>query len=526
MTTSSVSQDTNGNTDSNPETAEMAPSGTDPTEAGESVAAESDAQQDGVPKPLEVETKFGLSLEELYRLAKKFFKEQEGKALHSSYDDRNKLIAFTRQVAYGPYAETTAGGGNKKAPDVGYFDFVGNDRMSAWETLGNLSREEAMAGFTTLLDQICPPFKVYIEANQRDIQEKKQQAALEEERLKQEQEAQRRSELEMEAQELANQQLQRQELHKQQIQEALNKQTYHQFRAYAEQQVPGNPQQQEVLIKQLQDQHFQQYMQQVYAQHMLSQQQQQQQASSQPGSAAAVQPRRTAQNGPSSRAMTHHRSSAEGGRAGVVETDEDSDGGEELADGMHGQEADAINANNPSLPAASMWTRKDVVEFKEAIRKESNDGIVKVGNGETVTVRVPTHEDGTCLFWEFATDSYDLGFGVYFEWTQPESNTVSVHVSELSEDEDEFTQDGLDDKPVGDSPGDDSRTDIERGCREKDATRPLSDEVIPVYRRDCHEEVYAGSHVYPGQGVYLLKFDNSYSLWRSKTLYYRVYYSR
>ncbi len=39
------------------------------------------------------------------------------------------------------------------------------------------------------------------------------------------------------------------------------------------------------------------------------------------------------------------------------------------------------------------------------------------------------------------------------------------------------------------------------------------------------QEVYAGSHSYPGQGVYLLKFDNTYSLWRSKTLYYRVYYT-
>ncbi len=47
-----------------------------------------------------------------------------------------------------------------------------------------------------------------------------------------------------------------------------------------------------------------------------------------------------------------------------------------------------------------------------------------------------------------------------------------------------------------------------------------------IIRRDCHEEVYAGSHAYPGQGVYLLKFDNTYSLWRSKTLYYRVYYTR
>lgn len=60
----------------------------------------------------------------------------------------------------------------------------------------------------------------------------------------------------------------------------------------------------------------------------------------------------------------------------------------------------------------------------------------------------------------------------------------------------------------------------------KEASKVQVDEVVPVYRRDCHEEVYAGSHQYPGRGVYLLKFDNSYSLWRSKTVYYRVYYTR
>ena len=67
--------------------------------------------------------------------------------------------------------------------------------------------------------------------------------------------------------------------------------------------------------------------------------------------------------------------------------------------------------------------------------------------------------------------------------------------------------------------------DIEKGGKTA-SDKPPTDEIIPVYRRDCHEEVYCGSHVYPGRGVYLLKFDNSYSLWRSKTLYYRVYYSR
>jgi hypothetical protein len=73
--------------------------------------------------------------------------------------------------------------------------------------------------------------------------------------------------------------------------------------------------------------------------------------------------------------------------------------------------------------------------------------------------------------------------------------------------------------------------DLERGHEVgvpsgRSANHPPMSIIVPVYRRDCQEEVYAGSHTYPGHGVYLLKFDNSYSLWRSKTLYYRVYYTR
>ena len=51
----------------------------------------------------------------------------------------------------------------------------------------------------------------------------------------------------------------------------------------------------------------------------------------------------------------------------------------------------------------------------------------------SVTVRVPTHKDGTALFWEFATDHYDLAFGLFFEWTETEETEVSVHISD-SED--------------------------------------------------------------------------------------------
>ncbi|VDM05472.1 unnamed protein product [Schistocephalus solidus] len=66
--------------------------------------------------------------------------------------------------------------------------------------------------------------------------------------------------------------------------------------------------------------------------------------------------------------------------------------------------------------------------------------------------------------------------------------------------------------------------DVEGGGR--DLGGPPTDELIPIYRRDSHLEVYCGSHQYPGCGVYIFKFDNSFSLWRSKWLYYRVYYGK
>jgi len=185
------------------------------------------------------------------------------------------------------------------------------------------------------------------------------------------------------------------------------------------------------------------------------------------------------------------------------------------------QETSDLVPKMPPLMPASMWTRKDIKVFKDNVRKNP-DNVIKIGSLATATVRVPTHEDGTCLFWEFATDSYDIGFGVYFEWTIAPNNQVSVHVSESSDEEE------LDEEEAGG--GASSKEDVEKGdeaggSRKKD-NLPPTDEIIPVYRRDCHDEVYCGSHMYPGQGVYLLKFDNSYSLWRSKTLYYRVYYTR
>lgn len=196
------------------------------------------------------------------------------------------------------------------------------------------------------------------------------------------------------------------------------------------------------------------------------------------------------------------------------------------------------------LVPASMWTRSDIEAFKQAVSQAEGDGVVRVGHGETVTVRVPTHQEGSRLFWEFATDHYDIGakvgffssnvlsvtisvgFGVYFEYGTPTSDQVSVHVSESDDEDGEDLEDDIyEDETLYNNA-------LEAGALKSGAlsvngvSKPLLTEIVPVFRRDCQNEVYAGSHQYPGQGVYLLKFDNSYSLWRSKTLYYRVYYTQ
>lgn len=427
---------------------------------------------------------WGFALDALYRMATAFFKEHEGKAFHISYEDKLSLVAYTLQVTHGPF------NGAKCGP-LGYLDVIGRDRRQAWTALGDVDRKTAMEKFIELLNLRCPLFRPFVEAHKADMEEKeRKRLEEEEERRKEEEEERERQRLE---EELARQEQER--LHqleqKRLIQEALNRQTYHQFKAYAEQQFPASPDQQGVLIRQLQEQHYHQYMQQVLVQ----------------------------QKGKTSEVTAAAMDEGEGTPVGPPEEKEPTPNGDRAHSSGEEDDEESTEEDAQELPAvatASMWTRKDIREFKEGIRKEGSNGILKVGHGETVTVRVPTHSNGHCLFWEFATDSYDLGFGLYFEWTSEPGNQMSVHVSESDEDEDE-------DEEEREGGG-----DVEKGASAGDgAGGPASlSVVIPVYRRDCHEEVYAGSHLYPGQGVYLLKFDNSYSLWRSKTLYYRVYYTR
>ncbi|KFD51129.1 hypothetical protein M513_08029, partial [Trichuris suis] len=480
-----------------------------------------------VPLSVNQNASYG-DLAEKYRWAVKFLKEKEGKAFHLAYDTRVRLAALSKQVSCGPYTDDSVG------CEVGFLDRFGHDRKlgnrsvfhkkriayyhsTSWRLLGSMEREKAMQQFIVELEELCPELSAFY-----DVEKREQVARLVRLGLQQEPSAQ-------------------------QVREALNRENFEQFSQYAAEQYPNEPDKvgafgisiliassvrlrltdseqvlglqfglgshsqvcvavwqgrrqihgyigvngrrrdlnfqgnREALIKQLQDSHFEEYMAQVF-----------------------------------------------NGRTGGGSVPLDS--GEEVVDdnaqtvtpvssGLDTSQLIVSDASSQeqlvTIQPASMWTRRDIREFKEAIKQEEN-GVIKVGYGETVTVRVPTHENGSCIFWEFATDKYDIAFGLLFEWTVSDTSGVSVHVSEMDDEEDEFDDENS------------SQADLERGYARDSpmATKPQVDQIIPVYRRDCYEEVFAGSHVYPGKGVYLLKFDNSYSLWRSKTLYYRVYYSK
>ncbi|CAI9567259.1 unnamed protein product [Staurois parvus] len=170
----------------------------------------------------------------------------------------------------------------------------------------------------------------------------------------------------------------------------------------------------------------------------------------------------------------------------------------------------------PPLRPPTTWTSANIREFKHRMASEKH-GMLTVRRGEVMTVRVPTHPDGKRLCWEFATDDYDIGFGIYFDWTPVTSTAVTIQVSDSSDDEEEEETES----PC--KSGHSREGDVERGSVYR--LRSRYGEIMQVFRRDSHREVQAGSHDYPGEGVYLLKLDNSYSLLRNKMLYFHVYYS-
>ncbi|KAJ3613015.1 hypothetical protein NHX12_019272 [Muraenolepis orangiensis] len=147
-----------------------------------------------------------------------------------------------------------------------------------------------------------------------------------------------------------------------------------------------------------------------------------------------------------------------------------------------------------SLSPATTWTSVTIKELKATLRAE--DSVVTVYRGDIMTVHVPTVPESKRVCWEFATDGYDIAFGVYFDWTPVTSRNITVHISESSDDEDE----------EGEVQGPVSSGDVEKGS--KILQNASLGEVLPVFRQDSHLLVHAGSHDFPGEGTYMLNKSN------------------
>ena len=163
-----------------------------------------------------------ISEEELYRLGLTYFKENEGRTFHLAYQDKIELVAFTQQANHGSVK-------NANLPPLGTFDIIGKERRAAWEALGDITKDEAKEKFSTKLLDIAPGFKDYIIVASKDKEEKaKADEKLAAEKAEEEVKSKIREEERI-----------KEETQRRAIQDALNKQTFQQFKSYAEQQYPG-----------------------------------------------------------------------------------------------------------------------------------------------------------------------------------------------------------------------------------------------------------------------------------------------
>ena len=174
---------------------------------------------------------------------------------------------------------------------------------------------------------------------------------------------------------------------------------------------------------------------------------------------------------------------------------------ENAVDQPDGSETSKTSANRAKFAVHQIGADDFISEMKK-----DPDSCIVVGRGECVTVRVPTRADGSALYWEFATENFDIAFGLSFEWGYSVPSSSST------------------------TPGSGPQSDAASGEGASKASNPDAltrvDPILPILRRNSHEQVISGRHKFPGAGVYLLQFDNSYSRVRSKTLYYRVYYTK
>ena len=139
-----------------------------------------------------------------------------------------------------------------------------------------------------------------------------------------------------------------------------------------------------------------------------------------------------------------------------------------------GVEVENTDGTNPHSDPPSLWSKPKAAAQLISELGTTGSHVLQVARSEMAVVKVDTSSSASGIFWEFCTEAYDIGFGVGFL--------------------------------------------MEGAGKEKEQ------ELLPSVRRECSEDVITGTHAFSTPGTYLFKFDNTYSMFRSKKVFYRVYY--
>lgn len=570
---------------------------------------------------------WGSNVDKLFQIAYKFYKRNESKAFHPTFDDRNKMNALILQARYGNLDTS-------KFPDVGALDLVGRSRRYEWSLLNGMSKKEAMTKFISTLDEICPIFKAHAKAvkiyseNQKPTNNYLSTISSNGD-----------SDNLVNVSTSSNENSEDDQLKA--IHTSLCRQTYDQFKSYAVKQHPNDSIRQREMITCLQEQYYQQYVSQMHSGlskpatrgedtelNSNSKESNQEEKdiknhdsanlkdtcnennleeidleplnSEIPDTSINSNLYHTSQNEfpvekppnldkdqepldiPTLRSGNHnsreqnynltqecpnnlippiscHSSNnfplqasdtlieppktSNGQVSSIQETprtveawDYSEDDDDDLESGENVSPLRRGSVTYEPLEPATLWTKKGVNEFKASLINDEQAGTYVVNQGILATIQVPTYPDGKYIYWEFVTDDYDIAFGVDFIY---DFNMIEPHKISIFERTDE--DDDSEDENFVDGVGLNSSTkDVEAAmdgvCNNASSSNTSQDNtgkmarskntlvILPTYRRDSHEEVFVGRHKYPGPGYYHLKFDNTYSVLRQKSLYFRICY--
>uniref|UniRef100_A0A0K0F3Y5 Golgi resident protein GCP60 (inferred by orthology to a human protein) n=1 Tax=Strongyloides venezuelensis TaxID=75913 RepID=A0A0K0F3Y5_STRVS len=190
---------------------------------------------------------FNITLEELYKISSKYYRELQNNPLFSvPYHEKLRFLALFKQVKFGCF--------NAEACDYGWLNFTGSDTRKEWQKISNYSKDEAMLEFVNLLDIVCPNYNSFVEnqnficlSKPKIVNDTLEQLNVNDPITLLSFDIPNSTTLSIAESAFAEPEFESEEHRKlyqeqkKRIQEALNKETYHQFKAYAQHTLPGEP---------------------------------------------------------------------------------------------------------------------------------------------------------------------------------------------------------------------------------------------------------------------------------------------